>query len=155
MLRPARKGIILRVGRRLALQLLLVLVVALVGVWRFTSLTSSSPQAAPVAGNRPDRGILDKILLDAIRDGDRTQVQHLLQQGANANARDEAGDTALMRAALYADVETMRVLVESGADVRARGRDGTAPLLRTTHDPDKMRFLLDRGAPADDFAMVA
>src|SRR5438874_1997929 len=144
MLRPVRKGIILRVGRRIALQLLLVLVVALVGVWRFTSLTSSSPHAAPVPGTRPDRGTLDKILLDAIRDGNRTQVQHLLQQGANANSRDEAGDTALMRAALYADVEMMRVLVESGAEVRGLGQDGTAPLLRTNHDPDKMRFLLDR-----------
>jgi ankyrin repeat protein len=60
-----------------------------------------------------------------------------------------------MRAALYADVETMRVLVESGADAQARGRDGTAPLLRTTHDLDKMRFLLERGAPVDDFALVA
>jgi ankyrin repeat protein len=108
-----------------------------------------------VAGNRPDQGILDKTLLDAIRDGASAQVQHLLQRGANANARDEAGDTALMRAALYADVEMMRILVESGADVRVFGRDGTAPLLRTTHDLDKMRFLLDRGAPVDDFAMVA
>src|SRR5437879_2003187 len=147
MLRPVRHGIILRVGRRIALQLLLVLVVALVGVWRFTSLTSSSPHAAPVAGNRPDRGLLDKILLDAIRDGDRTHVRHLLQQGANANARDEAGDTALMRAALYADVEMMRVLVESGAEVPVRGGDATASLLRTIHDLDKMRLLLDRGAP--------
>src|SRR5438128_6848889 len=155
MLRPVRNGILLRVGRRIALPLLLVLIVALVGVWRFTSLTSSSPHAAPEAGNRPDQGILDKTLLDAIRDGDRAQVQHLLQQGANANARDEAGDTALMRAALFADVEMMRILVESGAEVRVLGQDGTAPLLRTNHDPDKMRFLLDRGAPVDDFAMVA
>src|SRR5207237_10242757 len=110
---------------------------------------SSSPHAAPVAGNRPDRGILDKSLLDAIRDGDRTQVQHLLQQGANANARDEAGDTALMRAALYADVEMMRVLVESGAEVPVRGGAATAPLLRTIHDLDKMRVILTRFDPED------
>src|SRR5262245_19682061 len=155
MLRPVRDGIILRVGRRIAIPLLLVLVVALVGVWTFTSLTSFSPQAAPEAGNRPDRGSLDTILLDAIRDGDTTQVQHLLQQGANANVRDEAGDTALMRAALYADVEMMRVLLENGTEVQARGQDGTAPLLRTIHDLDKMRLLLDRGAPVDDFVMVA
>jgi ankyrin repeat protein len=146
MLRPFRNGIILRVG--LGITLLLVLVIALVGVWRFTT-------ASPQAGNRPDQGILDKTLLDAIRDGDTTQVQHLLQQGANANARDEAGDTALMRAALYADVEMMRVLVQSGAEVQVRGQDGTAPLLRTIHDLDKMRLVLERGAPVDDFAMVA
>ncbi len=155
MLRPVRNGTFLPVGRRTVLQLLLVVVVALAGVWRFISLNSPGPHAAPGAGNRPDRGSLDKTLLDAIRDGDRARVQGLLQQGADANARDEAGDTAIMRAALYADVETMRVLIESGADVQARGGDGTAPLLRTTHDLDKMRLLLDRGAPVDDFAMVA
>jgi ankyrin repeat protein len=108
-----------------------------------------------VTENRPDQGTLEKTLLRAIRDGNTVQVRHLLRQGANANARDEAGDTALMRAALYADVEMMRVLVEGGADARARGKDGTAPLLRTTHDLEKMRFLLDRVAPVDDFAMVA
>jgi len=150
MLRPVRNGILLRVGLRSAL--LLVLVIALVGVWRFTTPTPASPHPTPAAGNRPDQ---DKILLDAIRHGDRTQAQYLLQHGANANARDEAGDTALMRAALYADVEMMRVLVDSGAEVHVRGQDGTAALLRTTHDLDKMRLLLDRGAPVDDFAMVA
>jgi len=82
-------------------------------------------------------------------------VRHALKEGADANARDEAGDTALMRAALFADVETMRALVESGADVRARGRDGTAPLLRAHHDLEKLRFLLDHGAPVDDLALVA
>ncbi len=142
MLRPVRNGILLRVGLRSAL--LLVLVIALVGVWRFTTPTPASPHPTPAAGNRPDQ---DKILLDAIRHGDRTQAQYLLQHGANANARDEAGDTALMRAALYADVEMMRVLVDSGAEVHVRGQDGTAALLRTTHDLDKMRLLLDRVRP--------
>jgi ankyrin repeat protein len=153
MLRSVRNGIILRVG--LGIALLFVLVIAIASAWRLISPTPDSPHAAPVAGNLPDQGILDKTLLDAIRDGDITQVQQLLQHGANANARDKAGDTALMRAALYADVEMMRILVESGAEVHSRGKDGTAPLLRTTHDLDKMRLLLDRGAPVDDFAMVA
>ena len=152
MLRPARNGTILR---KVGIALLLGIVIALVGAWLSTEITLVRPDTTPVEGNRPDPGLLDKTLLDAIRDGDRAQVRHLLQRGANANARDEAGDTALMRAALYADVEMMRVLVESGADVRVPGQDGTAPLLRTTHDIDKMRFLLDRGAPVDDFAMVA
>jgi ankyrin repeat protein len=148
MLRPDRNGIHLRVG--LGIALLLVLVVVPVGIWRSTTPTPASPH------DRPDQGTLDKTLLDAIRDGDRAQVQYLLQQGANANAREEAGgDTALMRAALYADVEMMRDLLERGADVHMRGQGGTAPLLRTIHDLDKMRLLLDRGAPVDDFAMVA
>jgi ankyrin repeat protein len=152
MLLPARNRTILR---KLGIAILLVLVIALAGLWGFMSHTSVSPDDTQVALDRPDQRTLDKKLLDAIRDGDSAQVRHLLQQGASASAHDEAGDTALMRAALYADVEMMRALVENGADVRAGGQDGTAPLLRTTHDLDKMRFLLERGAPVDDFAMVA
>jgi ankyrin repeat protein len=151
MPRPFRTSLTLHVGLCVAL----LLVAGLVGVWAFTTSTPTNPQTTPVARNRPDQCTLDKTLLDAIRDGDTTQVQKLLRRGANANARDEAGDTALMRAALYADVEMMRILIESGADVHVRGQDGTAPLLRTTHDVDKMRLLLDRGAPVDDFAMLA
>jgi ankyrin repeat protein len=151
MARLNRTGIISRVG----LALLLVLVVVVGGIWTFTTLTQASPDAMPPRGNRPDRANLDKVLLDAIRDGDTVQVRRLLRQGANANVRDEAGDTALMRAALYADTEMMRVLLDSGADVRERGQDGVAPLLRTTHDLDKMRLLLERGAGVEDFALVA
>ena len=151
MSRPDRKGILYRAGPGIAL----VLVVALIAIWTFTSLNPASPDSTPEVGNRPDQRALDKSLLDAIRDGDRTQVRHLLQQGANANARDEAGDTALMRAALFADAETMRILLDSGADVQMRSQDGTAPLVRTTHDVDKMRLLLERGAQVDDMAMIA
>jgi ankyrin repeat protein len=135
------------------LALLIVLVIGIGGVWIFATPTPAGQHA--IARNPADQAALDAKLLDAIHDGDNTQVQDVLQQGANANARDEAGDTALMRAALYADVETMRILVQSGADVQLRGQDGTAPLLRTTHDLDKMRFLVDRGVPVDDIAMVA
>jgi ankyrin repeat protein len=141
--------------RKFGFAVFLLLLIALVSVWSFTAFSPVSPDAPPGAGNRPDQGVLDKTLQDAIRDGDRARVEYLLQQGANANSRDDAGDTALMRAALYSDVETMRVLVERGADVRVPSRDGTAPILRTTHDLDKMRFLLDRGVPVDDLAMVA
>jgi ankyrin repeat protein len=151
MPQPVSNGIMFRLG--IGLAILLVLGIGMGGIWLFATPTPASQHAT--ARNPAEQGTLDKTLLDAIRDGDRTQVEHLLQDGANANARDEAGDTALMRAALYADVETMGLLVERGADVNLRGQDGTAPLLRTTHDLDKMRLLVDRGAPVDDFAMVA
>ena len=151
MPRPDRTGIIFRAGPGIAL----VLGIALIGIWTYTILIPASPHSAADSESRPDRGTLDKKLLDVIRDGDKTQVRQLLQQGATANARDEAGDTALMRAALYADAETMGVLIENGADVRMRGQDGTAPLLRTTHDLDKMRLLLERGAQVDDMVMIA
>jgi len=99
--------------------------------------------------------VLDKQLMDAIRDGDSARVQNLLEQGADPNACDDAGETALMRGALYADIEVMRTLVAQGAKASARGKDGGSPLLRAVHDFAKSRFLLDRGAPIDDMVMVA
>ena len=72
----------------------------------------------------------------------------MLGQGVDANTREEGGDTALMRAALYADVEIMGILLSSGADLNARGPDGTTALIRAVHDPDKVRLLLGQGAVA-------
>ncbi len=151
MQQPARNGFIRRAGPAIAL----VLFIALIGVWRFATLIPGASQETAGAEGRQDQAALNKSLLAAIRDSDRPQVQHLLQQGASANARDEAGDTALMRAALYADADIMRELIEKGADISTRADDGTPPLIRTTHDLEKMRLLVDRGAPVDDFVMLA
>jgi ankyrin repeat protein len=99
--------------------------------------------------------VLDKQLMDVIRAGDSLQVQNLLDQGADPAARDGAGDTALMRAAFYADIEVMRLLVGHGARALARAQDGSSSLLRAVHDLGKTRLLLDKGAPVDDIVMVA
>jgi ankyrin repeat protein len=99
--------------------------------------------------------VLDKQLLDAIRDGDSLQVQNLLDQGADPDARDEAGDTALMRGALYADIEVMRLLLGHGAKALARAQDGSSSLVRAVHDPGKARLLLEKSVPVDDMVMVA
>jgi len=45
----------------------------------------------------------------------------LIDAGANVNARDSHGETALMRAAQMGYAETAKLLIESGADVNARG----------------------------------
>jgi ankyrin repeat protein len=44
--------------------------------------------------------------------------------GADVNAVDSAGHTALMTAAVYEDAECAAVLVEAGADVNAKQSDG-------------------------------
>jgi ankyrin repeat protein len=133
----------------------LLSLLALVGILKLSAPTSI-PGRATSGGTGPvDRTVLDKRLMDAIRDGDSAQVQGLLEHGADPNARDDAGETALMRGALYADVEVMRVLVAHGAKASARGQQGDSPLLRAVHDLNKARFLLERGAPVDDLVIVA
>ncbi len=142
--------------RRAVLAGVVLFLCALVGF-----LKLAAPNSIPAwktlrdAGPVNDHTVLEKQLMEAIRDGDSIQVQNLLEQGADPNARDDAGETALMRGALYADVEVMRLLVGRGAKASARGADGGSPLLRAIHDLAKARFLMDRGAPVDDLVMVA
>lgn len=146
-----------RAARRAVLAGVLIAIVAL--AWSFRPNAAPAPiPARPTfrnVGPGGDHAALDKRLADAVRDGDSAQVQQLLSQGADPNSRDDAGDTALMRGALYADVELMRVLADHGAKASARGRDGGSPLLRAVHDLGKARFLLERGATVDDLVMVA
>jgi ankyrin repeat protein len=138
---PGRTKLVL--GGSLAAALLVGIVVA--GIWRFRATPASA---------LPDREQLDLHLLTAIRNSDFRTVQDLLQQGADANARGDGGDTALMQAALNADAAMMQLLLLKGADVHARGADGTDALLRAVHDPDKVRLLLGQGVRVDDRAVV-
>src|SRR4051812_20265240 len=80
----------------------LSLLVALVGFLCLSARTAIPARTTFGDAGRVDHAALDKQLTDAVRDGDPLQVQALLEQGANANARDDAGDTALMRGALDA-----------------------------------------------------
>ena len=57
----------------------------------------------------------------------RTDVARcLLAEGADVNAREQLGDTALTEAAYYGHVALAKELLAHGADVNAIGNDGTA-----------------------------
>jgi len=85
-------------------------------------------------------------LFVAIRDGDHVRVQNLLRSGADVNAADADGTTALMHSVIESDVKMMKLLLDSGADVNAKnGQDSTA-LLYASVNLDMARLLLDRGA---------
>ncbi|MBK5291164.1 MAG: ankyrin repeat domain-containing protein, partial [Acidobacteriia bacterium] len=75
------------------------------------------------------------------------EVRLLLQSGADPNARNDAGATALMWA--VTDLDKTRVLLAHGADVNARSDDGRTPLLiasRRSGAKEVVNLLLDRGA---------
>ncbi len=61
-------------------------------------------------------------LMKAASEGDAARVTALLDGGADVNARDENGMTALMHAVKGTHSDAIRVLIERGADVNARGR---------------------------------
>jgi ankyrin repeat protein len=62
-------------------------------------------------------------LMAAARSGLPQVVTLLLQAGANVNARNVSGETILTQAITSGSVETIRLLLESGADPKAHTGD--------------------------------
>jgi ankyrin repeat protein len=85
-------------------------------------------------------------LLVAIRDGDRSQVQKLLDGGADVNTADKDGTTALMHSVLESDPRMMKLLIDRGANVNAKNSQGSTALMYAATNLAKARLLLDGGA---------
>ena len=83
---------------------------------------------------------------NVLRSSDARQLREALDHGAPVNARDVAGNTPLMLAAVYGDVASVRLLLDRGADVKVTNAAGATALLRAAGDSDKLALLVDRGA---------
>lgn len=92
----------------------------------------------------------DVALLGAVDDDDEDGVQAALADGANPNAQNLDGDTALTWASVEAGLEIVEALLDGGADIDAEDIHGYTPLLlacRGTHDgAAKAKLLIERGA---------
>jgi len=87
-------------------------------------------------------------LMEAASMGDMDQVQALLAQGADVNAKFKNGYTALMFAALDGHTDIVKALLAQGADVNAKGSEGGTVLLiaaRYGHS-DTLKVLLSKDA---------
>lgn len=80
--------------------------------------------------------------------GDVSKLAAVLQRGANINACNSNGVTALMKAAAAGHTEMVRELLEHGAALEARREDGFTPLLLATFfgHLDTVHTLVDYGA---------
>jgi hypothetical protein len=80
--------------------------------------------------------------------GDIAAAQALLNRGADVNARDKNGMTALM----WTAPEVAPLLLQSNADVRVRDRFGRTALSFAAHlgDAASVQALLDRNLDAND-----
>ena len=91
---------------------------------------------------------MSESLLQAVEAGDLARVRNALAAGADCNARNAGGATALMLAAHAGCADVVRVLIDAGADVNAADEPGWGPLMKAVYNPD-----LDRGFP-DVVAML-
>lgn len=88
-------------------------------------------------------------LVQAIRQRDPGSIERLIAEGADLNAEDaEFGVTMLGWAALLGDEDTARLLIEKGADVQGRTRDGSSALHAAMYlgHPAVVQLLLSHGA---------
>jgi uncharacterized protein len=67
---------------------------------------------------------------------------HLLEAGADPNAKQEWDVTPLHSAAINGQVEMIRLLLEHGANLQARNKDGKTPLELATEKGHKPAILL-------------
>jgi len=72
---------------------------------------------------------LNQQLIAAAERGDVDAVRNLLTQGANINAQDARGRTAIMAATHKNQVEVVRALIELGADINVRDNRSDNPFL--------------------------
>ena len=96
--------------------------------------------------------VADTRLADAVQRGDQRAVHFLLQQKADVNAAQGDGMTALHWAAFNDDLETAKMLIAAGANIKAATRDGAiTPLLIacTNGNAPVIEALLKGGANAN------
>src|SRR4051812_28749779 len=86
-------------------------------------------------------------LMDVLRDGDRAAFRTLLREEPQAaNRKGPGGSTPLMYAVLYGDAESVRLLLEAGAEPNLRNEAGATALMWAVDDTDKTRLLIRCGA---------
>ncbi len=80
----------------------------------------------------------------AIRTGDLDALRHLSTNPVNV--KDRLNNTPLHYAALYGNAESVRILLEHGADPNVRNKSEATPLIYGAYDFDKARLLVEKGA---------
>jgi ankyrin repeat protein len=83
---------------------------------------------------------------EQIRAADVPALKVRLTGAPTPDAPDETGATPLMYAAAVGSLETMKTILDAGADVNAAGSDGMTALMWATGDLAKVRLLVERGA---------
>lgn len=90
-------------------------------------------------------------LIDAVKIGDTQAVGAILASGADVNAAEADGTTALHWAAHRGDVELVRRLIRAGANVNAKNEYGATPMSEAAvvADPALLDALLTAGADVE------
>lgn len=93
-----------------------------VGMLAACSMTPDIEESSPVH-EEGEGTTMDQQLISAAAEGDTTTVLKLLEGGADINATNHQGDTAVMAATQKNKVDTVKALIEQGADINIRNNN--------------------------------
>jgi ankyrin repeat protein len=86
------------------------------------------------------------VFFQAIRNGDLPALRAQLAHSADKNVRDRRGSTLLMYAAAFGTAESVKALIDAGADVNARNSFEATALVWGAADETKVHLLVGHGA---------
>lgn len=119
--------------------------VATIKAWIDAGAQWPDAAAGDVRYPPPDRGAT--MLMRALRAGDRAAFSKSLAANPRAmKRRGSNGATPLMYAVLYGDVDTVRTLLDRGADPNVSDHAGATALIWAIDDVEKAKLLVERGA---------
>ena len=76
------------------------------------------------------------------------EIKELLKKGADLEAKDGDGRTALMWAAMSGELDVVKYLIDNGVDLEAKDGDGRTALMwaAMSGELDVVKYLIDNGA---------
>lgn len=89
-------------------------------------------------------GSLEDDLREAAKEGSTDKVKALLAQGADVNAKDKDGFTALIRAAGNGHTETVKALLAADANVNVKTKGITALKIAKLYGHEEIVLMLKK-----------
>ena len=110
-----------------------------------SDIMANVTKLTPMQKERNDR------LLIAAKNGDINSVKVLIERGADVDARNWLGRTALHEAVLYKHIEIAKMLIENGADVDAKDKWERTALHAAAKEGtiEIAKILIEKGADVD------
>jgi ankyrin repeat protein len=96
----------------------------------------------------PEKEEKTLAIIQAVKDNDLKKAKFLIKTGADVNAKDEDGGTALMWTAQKGYTEIVKALFEAGANINAKKNDGATALMAAAFvgHTEIVKALIEAGA---------